>query len=137
MTFLLDTNVCIRYLNGRSPAVFRHIQAQPQDQIVVCSIVKYELYYGALRTQNVLKTLKTQIEFLSRYKSLPFDDRAVAQAARIRTELTWTGRLIGLYDILIAAIALANKLTLVTHNTAEFQRVAHLKLEDWETDETN
>lgn len=137
MTYLLDTNVCIRYLNGRSPAILRRIQGTPQDQIFVCSVVKYEPYFGALRTQNVLKTLKTQIDFLSRYKSLPFDDKAVAQASRIRAELTRKGKLIGLYDILIAAIALANRLTLVTHNTAEFQRVSRLLIEDWETDEIN
>lgn len=103
----------------------------------MCSVVKYELYFGALRTQNVLKTLKTQIDFLGRYKSLPFDDKAVSQASRIRAELTRTGTLIGLYDILIAAIALANKLTLVTHNTAEFRRVSRLLIEDWEADEIN
>jgi tRNA(fMet)-specific endonuclease VapC len=36
-------------------------------------------------------------------------------------------------DMLIAAIALANNLILVTHNTAEFSRVTGLKTEDWET----
>jgi len=34
--------------------------------------------------------------------------------------------------LLIAAIALANQATLVTHNTREFSRVAGLKIEDWE-----
>jgi len=34
--------------------------------------------------------------------------------------------------MLIAAIAIANGLTLVTHNTNEFSRVPSLLLEDWE-----
>ena len=38
-------------------------------------------------------------------------------------------------DLLIAAIALANDLTLVTHNTREFSRVAGLRLEDWEAED--
>jgi tRNA(fMet)-specific endonuclease VapC len=42
------------------------------------------------------------------------------------------GQLIGPYDTMIAAIALANNLTLVTHNTSEFSRIANLVLEDWE-----
>lgn len=40
--------------------------------------------------------------------------------------------MIGPYDLLIAAIALANNLTLVTHNTNEFSRVPGLVIEDWE-----
>jgi len=44
-----------------------------------------------------------------------------------------SGTPIGAYDLQIAAIALANDLTLVTHNVREFSRVADLKVEDWET----
>jgi tRNA(fMet)-specific endonuclease VapC len=39
----------------------------------------------------------------------------------------------GVYDLMIASIALANKLTVVTHNTADFSRVPGLTLEDWQT----
>ncbi len=39
---------------------------------------------------------------------------------------------IGPYDLQIAAIALINNLTLVTHNTSEFGRVPGLSLDDWE-----
>jgi len=38
---------------------------------------------------------------------------------------------IGPYHLQIAAIALANGLTLVTHNSREFSRVPELRLEDW------
>ncbi|WP_335195547.1 hypothetical protein [Nostoc sp.] len=39
---------------------------------------------------------------------------------------------IGANDLLIAAIALANDLILVTHNTREFSGIDDLKYEDWE-----
>ena len=42
------------------------------------------------------------------------------------------GKPIGPYDSQIAAIALTHQLMLVTHNTAEFGRVAGLAVEDWE-----
>jgi tRNA(fMet)-specific endonuclease VapC len=64
--------------------------------------------------------------------NLPFDDFAAEIYGRIRAELEAAGMLIGPYDMMIAAIALANDLTLVTHNTREFGRVAGLKIEDWE-----
>jgi tRNA(fMet)-specific endonuclease VapC len=50
----------------------------------------------------------------------------------IRAQLALAGTPIGPNDLLIAAIALANGSTLVTHNTGEFGRVNGLRIEDWE-----
>lgn len=134
MRYLLDTNTCIRYLTGRSQAVFEHLNTVDPADICVCSIVKLELRYGALRSNNVERTLAEQERFLGHFVSLPFDDEAHLHAAQIRANLAQLGTPIDPYDLLIAAIALANDLTLVTHNTREFHRVAGLQFEDWETD---
>jgi tRNA(fMet)-specific endonuclease VapC len=117
MKYLLDTNTCIRYLNGRSPQVFTRLETLPEADIAVCSIVKMELRYGALRSDYVEKTQEKQATFLNRFVSLPFDDAAHLHAAHIRAELASAGTPIGPNDLLIAAIALANNLILVTHNT--------------------
>jgi tRNA(fMet)-specific endonuclease VapC len=53
--------------------------------------------------------------------------------ALFRANLAKAGTPIGPNDLQIAAIALANELTLVTHKTREFSRVQGLKLEDWES----
>ncbi len=132
MKYLLDTNSCIRYLNGRAPAILHRLSEVPETDICVCSVVKLELRYGALRSQHIEKSLAQQEKFLSRYKSLPFDDAAHLYAAQIRADLAKIGTPIGPYDLLIASIALANNLTVITHNTAEFGRVAGLQIEDWE-----
>src|SRR5574341_758759 len=58
-----------------------------------------------------------------------YDRDAAEQHARIRHHLRH--RPIGERDLLIAAIALAHDLTLVTHNAAEFSRVPRLRVEDW------
>jgi tRNA(fMet)-specific endonuclease VapC len=63
---------------------------------------------------------------------LTFDSASALQAAKIRAHLQRIGRPIGGYDALIAATALAQGLTVVTHNTREFSRVPGLKLEDWQ-----
>ena len=73
MNYLLDTNTCIRYLNGRSQNVFQRLNELPESDIAVCSIVKLELRYGALRSTQVEKTLAEQEKFLRRFVSLPFD----------------------------------------------------------------
>jgi tRNA(fMet)-specific endonuclease VapC len=61
------------------------------------------------------------------------DDTAAKIFGAIRADLARKGTPIGPYDLQIAAIALANRLTLVTHNTREFGRIAELNLEDWES----
>ena len=132
-TWLLDTNVCIRYLNKRSPAVRQKLGSVAPSQICVASVVKAELYFGAARSKDPTATRSKQDFFLSRFHSLAFDDDAADAYAVIRADLTERGMLIGPNDLLIAAVCVAIDLTLVTHNVAEFQRVTNLRIEDWET----
>ncbi len=91
-------------------------------------------FYGAMKSQNPQRTLARQQPFVSRFVSLPFDDKAAKVYSEIRADLEKMGQPIGPNDLLIAAIAIANDVMLVTHNTHEFGRVKGLKLEDWETD---
>jgi tRNA(fMet)-specific endonuclease VapC len=132
MKYLLDTNTCIRYLNGTSQSVFNKLDKLPETDVYVCSIVKLELRYGALRSNIIQEILKQQENFLDRFISLPFDDKAHIYASQLRADLARLGTPIGPYDLLIASIALANDLILVTHNVREFSRVSGLKIEDWE-----
>ena len=134
MLYLLDTNVCVMYINGRSESVRDRILSTPTDEMAVCSIVKAELFYGAMRSNNSTRTLERQQGFLNRFTSLPFDDEAALIFGQIRAQLGRRGTPIGAYDLQIAAIALAHNLMLITHNTAEFSRVNDLQIEDWEVE---
>ncbi|NWJ45502.1 MAG: type II toxin-antitoxin system VapC family toxin [Chloroflexi bacterium] len=133
MIYLLDSNTCIKYMNGRSIEVLHRLQALPTRDIGVCSVVKAELYYGAMKSQDPARSLAAQMLFLNQFVSLPFDDVAAEIYGQERARLTLLGTPIGANDLLIASIALANGLTLVTHNTREFSRINGLRLEDWET----
>lgn len=135
MRYLLDTNVCVMYLNGRATIVRDRLLSVPFEDMAVCSVVKAELFYGAMRSNNPTRTLERQQEFLGRFASLPFDDEAAIICGQIRAHLARAGTPIGAYDLQIAAIALENNLTLVTHNTREFERVDGLRVEDWEIEE--
>lgn len=132
MRYLLDTNVCVVYLNGRSTAVRDRLLATPLAEMAVCSVVKSELFYGAMRSNNPTRTLERQQKFLNRFVSLPFADEAAFTFGQIRAKLASAGTPIGAYDLQIAAIALINNLTLITHNIREFKRVEGLQVEDWE-----
>ena len=100
--------------------------------MAVCSIVKAELLYGAWRSARVPANLQRLQVFFEPLRSLPFDDACAQTYAQLRAALAALGAPIGANDMLIAAIALTHRLTVVTHNTREFARIAGLKLEDWE-----
>jgi tRNA(fMet)-specific endonuclease VapC len=134
MKYLLDTNVCIIYLKGRNLNLKLRLDAVPIDEIVVCSVVKAELCYGAMKSANPERSFTLQQVFLNQFVSLPFDDLAATTFGTVRAQLEVRGTPIGAYDLQIAAIALSNNLTLVTHNTREFERVDGLQIEDWEVE---
>lgn len=135
MSWLLDTNACIDYLKRGTPAIQERLRATKPGDVYLCSIVKSELLYGAYKSQNPERTLRVQRAFFRCFPSLEFDDRCADTLGHIRAELSRNGGLIGPYDMMIAAVAIANGLTLVTNNTREFQRVPHLSIEDWKTAE--
>ena len=120
MAWMLDTNACIRYLNGRSASLLNRVGAVAAAQSRVCSVVKAELAFGAVRSADPAKALATQQTFLSRFVSLPFDDRCVEAYAAIRSSPPVVRQPIGPNDVLIAAIAVTHDLALVTHNVSEF-----------------
>jgi tRNA(fMet)-specific endonuclease VapC len=132
MRYLLDTNTCIAYLNGRAVGVRRRLQGLPPNEVALCSVVKAELLYGARKSTNPPTVLAKLRRFFTPFISLPFDDAAAQAYGTIRADLEQVGKPIGPNDLMIAAIALACGLTLVTHNTGEFQRVPGLTIEDWE-----
>jgi tRNA(fMet)-specific endonuclease VapC len=133
MTWLLDANACIRYLNRRSPSLKAKLDATDPAQILVCSVVKAEMYFGSARSRDPEKAIAEQRLFFSRFRSLPFDDVAAECYAEIRHTLSQRGQLIGPNDLMIASICLAQDVTLVTHNVEEFGRIVALKMEDWES----
>ena len=132
MKYLLDTNACISYLNKAESPVRKRMQMLKPSEILLCSVVQAELYFGVMKSATPSKNLSRLTPFLNQFASLPFDNKAARKFGRIRADLAKAGIPIGPYDLQIAAIALVNSLILVSHNTREFSRIAGLPLEDWE-----
>jgi tRNA(fMet)-specific endonuclease VapC len=132
MIYLLDTNSCIKFLNGRSDSVRRHLEARRPQDVALCSVVKAELLYGAIKSARKAENIDRLRSFFQKFSSFPFDDAAAEVYGAVRARLERTGTVIGSNDLLIAAIALARGATLVSHNTREFSRIEELLLEDWE-----
>ncbi|MDX1417813.1 MAG: type II toxin-antitoxin system VapC family toxin [Candidatus Promineifilaceae bacterium] len=130
--YLLDTNACIAVLNGSSPPLVARLQQHNPVDILLCSVVKAELIYGAYQSSRAADNLRLLDRFFEPFTSLPFDDDCCDAYGRMRSDLARGGIPIGPNDLLIAATAQANDLTLITANIKEFGRVAGLSIENWE-----
>lgn len=129
MKFLLDSNAVIALLKGHAGFLARLREHQPQD-FGVPAIVAHELFYGAYKGQRTQDSL-ARIDALA-FEVLEFDREDARVAGELRAGLARAGTPIGPYDVLIAGQSLARNLILVTHNRGEFQRIAELRIEDWE-----
>lgn len=131
MQYLLDTNTCIDVMRN-NPNVVNRMSAVVPGDCVISTITSYELYTGIAKCASPEKE-QTKVDlFLKTVIELSFDQAAAREAGRIRGLLESQGEMIGPYDILLAAQALTAKLTLVTANTNEFQRVPGLSVENWQ-----
>lgn len=132
MIFLPDTNAWIRFLNPGENRVKEHFLTVDPATMRFCSVVKAELYYGALKSSRSEENLALIEELFANFESLTFDDDAARRYGEIRATLSRQGTPIGPNDLMIASIAAVHGAVVVTHNSREFSRVDGLKIEDWE-----
>lgn len=131
MQYLLDTNICI-YIINRSPShVFEKFKDLSIGDIGISAITYCELQFDVTNSSKPDQNQRALTEFLAPLDVLDFPSGAAIIFGSIRTALNHTGTPIGNYDLLIAAHAIHEKLTLVTNNTKEFNRIPKLKLENW------
>ena len=131
MAWLLDTNAWITHLKQPGGPVEQRLSQVLPAEILLCSVVKAELWHGAHKYERKERRLMVLATLFGQFISLPFDDAAALQYGEIRHELEIQGRVIGPNDLQIAAICRARGITLVSANTNEFGRVAGLRVEDW------
>jgi len=134
LTLLLDTNACIAIISGRKNRVRdRFLSAQDKgDQVMVPSIVSFELWFGAANSARVDANIQALEYFLAKLEILPFNDEDARLAGGIRFDLKRKRLPIGTYDVLIAAQTLRRGALLITANVREFSRVPNLRWENWE-----
>ena len=130
--FLLDTNILIAMSKQRLGLADR-LDGIPADAILLSSVVVAEIEYGIAKSGRRQHNRRVFDSLLSGFRVLPFDAAAARLYGPIRAQLEKRGRLIGPYDLMIAAHAQSLDAVLVTDNTKEFDRVAGLKTENWLT----
>jgi len=131
MRYLLDTCVISDFIKGETGTTARFKQTPPAD-IAISTVTVMELRYGlALNPQRVQKIEPAIASILLSVTILPFSAGEAEQAAQIRAVLKAQGQPIGAYDVLIGATAFQHRLTMVTANQREFDRILGLQTENW------
>lgn len=129
--YLLDTNIISYWMRGDKRIIDRIKKCAPVD-LSMSTVTLAEIFYGIEKSPIKKKERRSKIKKISSILSLySFDEAAAGKYAVIRAQLEREGQVISERDIQIASIALANKLTIITHNVREFQRVNKLNVEDW------
>lgn len=128
MRYLLDTNILVDHIRGREVIN----QVSIGDEAVISIITLAELIHGVYKSDNpknalskvnyTLDKLNLQVENLS--------ENIVHAFGEIKANLEQKGQRLEDFDLLIAATAVVNNLTLVTRNIKHFKRIKGLKLID-------
>jgi tRNA(fMet)-specific endonuclease VapC len=127
--YLLDTDSVSYALRGQGEVGARIREVRPSD-LCISAITLAELRYGAERKGS--RKLHGLIDtFTSAVEVSPFDEAAAVEYGRLAGILAERGTLIGEFDALIAAHAVALRCTLVTNNVRHFAKVPGLSVENW------
>lgn len=129
--YLLDTNICIYWLNTRHPGVVERLDAVPASALGMSVVTWGELQFGAAKSRQPAVARRNLEALAEAVPPLALPAEAAGHYGELRAALERKGTPIGANDLWIAAHALAEGCTLVTNNAREFKRVPRLKVENW------
>ena len=128
VSFLIDTDWVIDHLNSLGPATKRLQELEPQG-LAISIITVAELWEGVLFSRDRQRSERLFRDFVRNVVVIAIDDEICQQFGQIRGALRKQGKLVGDWDLLIAASSLRYNSTLLTNNRRHFEQVAGLKIQ--------
>lgn len=127
MAIILDADVVIRGEIGAFD-LRRWVASLPDERFEIAAITVAELWRGVerasgphrLRRQQYLQTI------LNALPVIPYTEQTAYEHARIWAELEAAGKMIGFYDVIVAATALERGCGVATFNTKHLGKVRGL-----------
>jgi tRNA(fMet)-specific endonuclease VapC len=130
--YLIDSNVLIELMRSKQHHLVERFRAV-LDECFMSTISLAELEYGVRKSRDVAGNQEKLERILRVFPVIEFSTADALSSGQVRAELEQRGVRIGEHDTLIAGQARARKLTVVTGNTREFERVSGLRVENWLT----
>ena len=128
--YLLDTNICIFFLQGKY-GVKEKIQEAGRKNCYISEITIAELLYGAAYSNSEkhrqdVEILLESLTVVPIYDSLP-------TYATTKAYLRREGQMIEEFDMLIGSSAVHHGYVMVTENVDHFKRIPGIEIECWVT----
>ena len=133
MIYLLDTDICIYWLKGKT-TVRDRVNKVDWTDIAICVITVSELYFGAYNSRKIETNLIAAETFIQSLTVLSLSNDTLKKFGELKAQLRQAGKPVADFDLLIASVALTENLILVTNNTRHYQRIPGLKLDNWSVD---
>lgn len=127
MAIILDADVIIRGEKGAFD--LQHwVAARPDEQFEVAAVTVAELWHGVERATGVHRTKRQQYlqTVLASLPVIPYTEQTAYEHARVWAELESSGKMIGYYDLIVAATALERGSDMATFNQRHFAQVKGL-----------
>jgi tRNA(fMet)-specific endonuclease VapC len=128
--YLLDTNHASQLVHDEHSPIWNRLDALSRKQYGLCWPSIGELWFMVLNSAKVERNRERLNSLLPQFSVWSFEDDEALEFGLLRVELRKLGRPIPAVDMMIAAIARANKLVLVTADR-HFDVVAGLRVENW------
>jgi predicted nucleic acid-binding protein len=129
MAIILDADVILRGEKGafdlQSWVAFR-----PDDQFEVAAVTVAELWHGVERATGAHRLKREQYlqTIVAALPIIPYTEQTAYAHARLWAELESAGRMIGYYDLIVAATALERGSEVATFNQRHFAQVKGLTI---------
>ena len=128
---IVDTDILSEFLRGNSKVIARVDEHLQEYGFISLSIITYYEILNGLLYKDAKKQMSHFEAFVSLNKVVPLTVRTVKISANIQADLRKKGTAIGHTDTLIAGVAMASDLQLVTNNTQHFKRIKGLEIANW------
>ncbi len=129
MAIILDADVVIRGEKGTFN-LRRWVAARPAEQFEIAAITVAELWHGVERATRVHRASRERylLAILEALPIIPYTETTAFEHARLWAALESSGKMIGFYDLIVAATALERGSSVATFNHRHFAQVRGLNV---------
>ena len=129
MAIILDADVIIRGEKGTFD-LHHWLVSRPDEHFEIAAITVAELWHGVERAAGSQRIKRQQYlrTILAPLPVIPYTEQTAYEHARVWAELEASGKMIGYYDLIVAATALERGCEVATFNQRHFKQVRGLNV---------